>query len=211
MFVMLRLTSGLSWCCGENVPSRLVALGSHDDYRRYPIVILGSLFRPCTSAHVPLRAGLCTPQEASFQGNRTTITSTTLHALGAYANSVGFQGLVPLLPHFCHLSVPEVGVCGYIRKALEKGYLEHPGSACCTDDLFENFVRFGRCRCCLLPLLVNRQLPCPHTNSHHGLLLPPMHHNSLGCAKGLALGEHSGCPGFVWVKSGYSEAIARSG
>ena len=31
---------------------------------------------------------------------------------------------------------------GYIRKALEKGYLEHPGSACCTDDMFEIFVRF---------------------------------------------------------------------
>ena len=29
---------------------------------------------------------------------------------------------------------------GYIRKALEKGYLEHPGSACCTDNMFELFV-----------------------------------------------------------------------
>ena len=28
------------------------------------------------------------------------------------ANLVGFQGLVPLLPHFCQLSVLEVGVCG---------------------------------------------------------------------------------------------------
>ena len=28
------------------------------------------------------------------------------------ANSVDFQGLVPLLPEFCQLSVPEVGVCG---------------------------------------------------------------------------------------------------
>ena len=33
---------------------------------------------------------------------------------------------------------------GYIRKALEKGYLEHPGSACCTDDMFEIFVRHGK-------------------------------------------------------------------
>ena len=39
----------------------------------------------------------------------------------------------------------------------------------------------------------HRQLPCPHTNSVHGLLLPLMHHKSLWCAKGLALGEHSGC------------------
>ena len=29
---------------------------------------------------------------------------------------------------------------GYIQKSLEKGYLEHPGSACCTDDMFEIFV-----------------------------------------------------------------------
>ena len=32
---------------------------------------------------------------------------------------------------------------GYIWKALEKGYLENPRSACCTDDMFEIFVRFG--------------------------------------------------------------------
>ena len=49
---------------------------------------------------------------------------------------------------------------GHIRKALEKGYLEHPRSACWTDDMSEIFVRFGRCMCCLLPLFVNRQLPC---------------------------------------------------
>ena len=73
---------------------------------------------------------------------------------------------------------------GYIQKAPEKGYLEHPGSACCTDDTFEIFVLsgWGLC-CCLLPLFVNRQLPCPHTNSLHGLLLPPMHHRNLWCAK----------------------------
>ena len=47
---------------------------------------------------------------------------------------------------------------GYFRKALEKGYLEHPGSACCTDDMFEIFVRFRQCMCCLLPPFVNRQL-----------------------------------------------------
>ena len=33
------------------------------------------------------------------------------------------------------------GYVGYIRKAVEKGYLEHPGSACCTDDMFEIFAR----------------------------------------------------------------------
>ena len=29
-----------------------------------------------------------------------------------YANFLGFRGLVTLLPNFCQLSVPEVGVCG---------------------------------------------------------------------------------------------------
>ena len=72
---------------------------------------------------------------------------------------------------------------GYIRKALEKGYLEHPGSACCTDEMLEIFVRFGSCTSCLLPPFVNRQLPCLHTNSHNVLLPPPMHHRNLWCAK----------------------------
>ena len=65
------------------------------------------------------------------------------------------------------------GYVGYIRKALEKGNSEHPGSACCTDGMFEIFVRFGRHMCFLLPLFVDRQLPCLHTNSLHALLLPP--------------------------------------
>ena len=88
---------------------------------------------------------------------------------------------------------------GYIQKALEKGYLEHPGSTCCTDDMFEIFVRFGRCLWCLLPPFVNRQLPCPHTNSLHGLLRPRMHRKSLWCVKGLALGVQSGCR---WLGTG---------
>ena len=90
------------------------------------------------------------------------------------------------------LFVPNVcpvrgGYVGYIRKGLEKGYLEHPGSACCTDDI-KIFVRFGQGLCSLLPLFVNRQLPYPHTNSLHGLLLPLMHHRNVWCAKERALG-----------------------
>ena len=50
---------------------------------------------------------------------------------------------------------------GEIRRALERGYLGHPRSAYWTDGMFEMFVRFGRCLCCLLPVFVNRQLPCP--------------------------------------------------
>ena len=120
-------------------------------------------------------------------------TYISLGAVVFHANTERFQGLVPLLLHLCPLSVPKGGYVGYIRKALEKGYLEHPGSACCTDDMFEIFVRFGQCVCCLLPLFVNRQLPCLHTNSRNVLLLPPMHHRNLWCAKRLALGVQSGC------------------
>ena len=80
---------------------------------------------------------------------------------------------------------------GYIRKALEKGYLEHPGSACCTDSLFEIFIFFGQCLCCLLAVFVNRQPPCPDTNSRHVLLHPQMHRNNLWFAKEHALGEHA--------------------
>ena len=73
---------------------------------------------------------------------------------------------------------------GYIRKALREGYLEHPGSACCTNNIFDIFVRFGWCvcaACCLFLSKSNyhvyRQLPCLHTNSRNVLnvlLLPLM-------------------------------------
>ena len=68
---------------------------------------------------------------------------TSYGVVAFHANMEFFQGLVPLLPHLCPLSVPQGGggVYGYIRKALEKGYLEHPGSACCTDNMFEIFGR----------------------------------------------------------------------
>ena len=76
---------------------------------------------------------------------------TSLGDVQNWANSVGFRGLVPLFRHLCPLSVPEVGIFRYIRKALEKGYLERPGSACCTDDMIEIFVHFGRRLCRFLP------------------------------------------------------------
>ena len=37
------------------------------------------------------------------------------------ANAERFQGLVPLLPHLCPLSVPEVGVCGVCSESRRKG------------------------------------------------------------------------------------------
>ena len=76
--------------------------------------------------------------------------------------------------------------------------------------MWEIFVHFGRCLCCFLPLFVNRQVPCPHTNSRSVLLLRPMHPRNL---KWLDFGKIpdpenlEAHPGFVWVKSGYSEAI----
>ena len=99
--------------------------------------------------------------------------------------------------HCCLISAYFVshggGYVGYIRKALEKGYSEHPGSSCCTDGMFQIFVRFGRHVCFPLPVFVDSQLPSLHTNSLHVLLLPLMHHKSLWCAKGLALWVQSGC------------------
>ena len=101
----------------------------------------------------------------------------------------GFGGGVPPPWFLIILKKPwGGGYVGYIRNALEKGYSEHPRSACCTDDGFQIFVRFGRCLCCSLPHFVNRQLPCLFTNSHQVLLLPPMHHRSLWFAKEHALG-----------------------
>ena len=46
-------------------------------------------------------------------------------------NAERFSELLWLLPRSCPRSVPEGGggYVGYIRKALEKGYLERPGSA----------------------------------------------------------------------------------
>ena len=85
------------------------------------------------------------------------------------------------------------GYVGYIRKALKKGYLEHLGSACCTDSMLEIFVFFGQCLCCLLAVFVNRQPPCPDTSSRHMLLHPQMHRNNLWFAKEHALGVLPGC------------------
>ena len=102
---------------------------------------------------------------------------------------------------------------GHIRKALEKGYSEHPRFACCANDMFEIFLRFGQCLCCLLPIFANRQPPCLHTNSHNVLLQqkPVLIRDEK--IKWLDFGKTpnpenlEAHPGFVWVKSGYSEAI----
>ena len=104
------------------------------------------------------------------------------------------------------------GYVGYIRKALEKGYLEHPGSACCTDGMLEIFVLFGHCLCCLD---VSKWLAGAYKSSDNHL-----DHQRQPVSirddriKWLDFGQTpdpenlEAHPGFVWVKSGYSEAIA---
>ena len=67
---------------------------------------------------------------------------------------------------------------GIFGKALEKAIWNTLGLHAVLPTCLR-FVHFGRCLCCLLPLFVNRQLPCLHTNSLHGLLLPRMHHRNL--------------------------------
>ena len=56
------------------------------------------------------------------------------------------------------------GYVGYSESPL-KGLFGTPGSASCTDGMFEVFVLFGWDLCCLLPVFVNRQSPCRYTNS----------------------------------------------
>ena len=58
----------------------------------------------------------CNPNMHNLLGNSGSCnpmySPISLGDVEEYANFVGFRGLVPLLPHFCQLSVPEVGVCG---------------------------------------------------------------------------------------------------
>ena len=135
-----------------------------------------------------------------------TCNTLSLGLVADCANSVGFQGLVPLLPHFCKRSVPEVGVCGVYSE-----------SACCTDDMFEIFAHFGRRLCCLLPLFwdVSKWLAGAYkcAGSHLDHLQTPVvirHDKRKWLDFGMTPDPQNvqPHPGFVWVKSGYSEAIA---
>ena len=85
---------------------------------------------------------------------------------------------------------------GHIRKALEKGYSEHPRFACCANDMFEIFVRFGRCLC------------CPHLDQHKKPVLIRDHKIKwLDFGTTPDEGSLSPHPGFTWMKAGYSESI----
>ena len=94
----------------------------------------------------------------------------------------GFSRVGAIVASFESPGCPIGRYVGYIWKALEKGYWEHPGSTCCTDKLFEIFVRFGRCLCCLLPL-VHKQPPCCCINSLTGCCLPRCTPETFGSQK----------------------------
>ena len=133
-------------------------------------------------------AGMCVIMDRD-RGTHISSARRHLCQLGA------FLGVGAIVASFVPAECPVGGggYVGYIQKALEKGYLEHPRSACCTDGMFKIFVLFGRCLCCLLPLFVNRQPPCPHTNSRQVLLHPQMHCRNLRFAKERALAGRTGC------------------
>ena len=58
----------------------------------------------------PTEAGIVTVEGVVAIHKR--LKSDVYISLADYANFLGFRGLVTLLPNFCQLSVPEVGVCG---------------------------------------------------------------------------------------------------
>ena len=77
----------------------------------------------------------------------------SLEVVGFYARTERFQGLVPLLPHLCPVSVPRGGGggVGYIRKAREKGYFGHLGlhAVLMICLRFSSFLDSACVACCL--------------------------------------------------------------
>ena len=101
---------------------------------------------------------------------------------------------------------------GYIWNALEKGYLEHPGSACCSDGMFEIFVLFGRCLFCSLPAFVLLAGAYAWSSEHldedkKPVLIRDPQMKRLGFGTTPDEGNLSPNSGFVWMKAGYSESI----
>ena len=97
---------------------------------------------------------------------------------------------------------------GYIWKALEKGYLEHPG----LHAVLTTFLRFSS-------ILDGACVPCCpflSTGNHHVCIqiyttcccFPRCTTIALGAQKTPDPENLQLHPGFVWVKSGYSETIA---
>ena len=81
-----------------------------------------------TYTHTHTHMYKCTSLSLSLSRGRT---GTCQHG--------AFSGIAMIVASFVPAECPKgggvCGVCG-VRKALEKGYLEHPRSACCTDNMF---------------------------------------------------------------------------
>ena len=149
----------------------------------------------CTIGCIALLVGCCTRPQHLVRGPCPVYSGAHI-SLGraVWCQHGAFSGVGAFVVSFVPAECPVGGgYVGHIRKALEKGYSEHPRVACCTDNMLEIFVRFGRCLCCFLPVFVNRQPLCPHTNSRNVLSLPLMHHRNLWGEKERALGVKIGC------------------
>ena len=68
-----------------------------------------------------------------------------------------FPGLLPLLPSFVPRDCPVGGVYGVYSESPRTGLFRTPGSACCTDDMFEISVRHEN------HLVKNGPVSCPKT------------------------------------------------
>ena len=97
---------------------------------------------------------------------------------------------------------------GYIRKALEKGYLEHPGlHAVLTTCLrFSSLLYDARVACCLL-LSTGSYHVCHLDDQRKPVFIRDEKIKWLDFGKTPDPENPEAHPGFVWVKSGYSEAI----
>uniref|UniRef100_A0A7S4GGB9 Uncharacterized protein n=1 Tax=Eutreptiella gymnastica TaxID=73025 RepID=A0A7S4GGB9_9EUGL len=91
-----------------------------------------------------------------------------------------------------------------MQKTFEKGYSEHPGSACCTDDIFENFVRFGQHACCLLPLFCQRaRTMSAHKFTHRAVASPDAPQRPL-------VPKRARSGGVKWVQASRDKVVGRS-
>ena len=116
------------------------------------------------------------------------ITPEGLGDGGIYSNTERFAGIGATVASFVSTECPiGRGMWGTIGKPLKRAIWNTLGlhAVCCTTCLRLSSV-LGQCRCCSLPLFVNRQPPC--MSSCTVLLLPPMHHRNLWGAKERALG-----------------------
>ena len=67
-----------------------------------------------------------------------------------------FSGVGAFVVSFVPAECPVGGGMWDIFGKPLKRAIQNARSACCTDDMFEIFVHFGRCLCCLLHIFVNR-------------------------------------------------------